>query len=78
MIIATAKKYLKEIKTDSLYGPVHKKYSEFSMVPRSDYIDCLKLAHTLSAEILQVNGAIATQLDQQKLLTFVSKYYPEP
>lgn len=41
-------------------------------------IDCLKLAHTLSAEILQVNGAIATQLDQQKLLTFVSKYYTEP
>lgn len=41
-------------------------------------IDCLKLAHTLSAEILQVNGAIVTQLDQQKLLTFVSKYYPEP
>jgi pseudouridine kinase len=41
-------------------------------------IDCLKLAHTLSAEILQVNGAVATHLDQQKLLTFVSKYYPEP
>ena len=40
-------------------------------------LDCLKLAHTLSAEILQVNGAIATHLDQQKLLTFVSKYYPE-
>jgi sugar/nucleoside kinase (ribokinase family) len=40
-------------------------------------IDCLKLAHTLSAEILQVNGAVATHLDQQKLLTFVSKYYPE-
>jgi pseudouridine kinase len=40
-------------------------------------LDCLKLAHTLSAEILQVNGAVATHLDQQKLLTFVSKYYPE-
>lgn len=40
-------------------------------------IDCLKLAHTLSAEILQVNGAIATHLDQQKLLGLVSKYYPE-
>jgi pseudouridine kinase len=40
-------------------------------------LDCLKLAHTLSAEILQVNGAIATHLDQQKLLTLVSKYYPE-
>lgn len=41
-------------------------------------IDCLKLAHTLSAEILQVKGAVVTHLDQQKLLTFVSKYYPEP
>jgi len=40
-------------------------------------IDCLKLAHTLSTEILQVNGAIATHLDQQKLLNLVSKYYPE-
>ncbi|MEP7374521.1 MAG: PfkB family carbohydrate kinase [Chitinophagaceae bacterium] len=42
-----------------------------------DELDCLKLAHTLSAEVLGVNGAIATQLDQQKLLTLVSKYYPE-
>jgi len=40
-------------------------------------VDCLKLAHTLSAEILQVNGAIATHLDQQKLLSLVSKYYPD-
>jgi len=40
-------------------------------------IDCLKLAHTLSAEILQVNGAIATHLSQEKLLGLVSKYYPE-
>lgn len=40
-------------------------------------LDCLKLAHTLSAEVLQVNGAVAIHLDQQKLLTFVSKYYPE-
>ena len=38
--------------------------------------DCMKIAHTLSAEILQVNGAIATHLDQQKLLELVSKYYP--
>lgn len=40
-------------------------------------IDCLKLAHTLSAEILQVNGAIATHLDQEKLLQLVTKYYPD-
>ena len=40
-------------------------------------VDCLKLAHTLSAEILQVNGAIATHLNQEKLLTLVSKYYPD-
>lgn len=39
-------------------------------------IDCLKLAHTLSAEILQVSGAIATHLNQEKLLQQVSKYYP--
>jgi len=39
--------------------------------------DCLKIAHTLSAEILQVNGAIATHLNQQKLLDLVTKYYPE-
>ena len=38
---------------------------------------CLKLAHTLSAEILQVNGAIATHLNQEKLLELVSKYYPD-
>lgn len=38
--------------------------------------DCMKLAHTLSAEILQVNGAIATHLDQEKLLGLVNKYYP--
>jgi len=42
-----------------------------------DDIGCLKLAHTLSAEILQVNGAITTNLNQEKLLTLVSKYYPE-
>lgn len=41
-----------------------------------DDADCMKIAHTLSAEILQVNGAIATHLDQQKLLELVSKYYP--
>jgi pseudouridine kinase len=40
-------------------------------------IDCLKLAHTLAAEILQVKGAVATHLDRQKLLSLVSKYYPE-
>ncbi len=39
-------------------------------------IECLKLAHTLSAEILQVNGAIATHLTQEKLLQLVTKYYP--
>ena len=42
-----------------------------------DDLGCLKLAHTLSAEILQVNGAIATLLNQEKLLQQVSKYYPD-
>ncbi len=39
-------------------------------------MDCLKLAHTLSAEILQVNGAIATHLNQEKLLSLIHEYYP--
>lgn len=41
-----------------------------------DDLSCLKLAHTLSAEILQVNGAIANHLTQEKLLDSVTKYYP--
>lgn len=40
-------------------------------------MESLKIAHTLSAEILQVNGAIATHLNQEKLLQLVNKYYPE-
>ncbi|MBS1591949.1 MAG: hypothetical protein JST07_07565 [Bacteroidetes bacterium] len=39
--------------------------------------ECLKIAHTLSAEILQVNGAIATHITQEKLLASVSKYYKD-
>ncbi|MBS1758893.1 MAG: hypothetical protein JST23_02120 [Bacteroidetes bacterium] len=42
-----------------------------------DDYECMKLAHTLSAEILQVNGAIATHLTQEKLLGLVSRYYPD-
>jgi pseudouridine kinase len=38
--------------------------------------ESLKLAHTLSAEILQVNGAIATHIKQEDLLNLVQKYYP--
>lgn len=41
-----------------------------------DDLTCLKIAHTLSAEILQVNGAIAMHLNQEKLLQLVTKYYP--
>jgi pseudouridine kinase len=40
-------------------------------------VECMKLAHTLSAEILQVNGAIATHLNQGKLLQLVTNYYPD-
>lgn len=43
-----------------------------------DDMDCLKIAHTLAAEILQVNGAIATHLTQEKLLQLVPHYFPEP
>lgn len=39
-------------------------------------LDCLKLAHTLSSEVLRVKGAISKNLDQKKLLSLVSKYYP--
>jgi pseudouridine kinase len=39
--------------------------------------DCLKIAHTLASEILQVNGAIATHLTQKKLLDLVPKYFPD-
>jgi pseudouridine kinase len=41
-----------------------------------DDLNCLKLAHTLSTEILQVSGAVSENLSQQKLLSLVSKYYP--
>jgi pseudouridine kinase len=37
--------------------------------------ESLQIAHTLSAEILQVNGAIATHIKQDQLLSAVSKYY---
>jgi len=40
-------------------------------------IDCLKIAHSLSAEILQVNGAIATHLNREQLLKLVPYYFPE-
>lgn len=42
-----------------------------------DDMGCLRLAHTLSAEILQVNGATVQHLNKEKLLSLVSKYYPE-
>jgi pseudouridine kinase len=40
-------------------------------------IECLKIAHSLSAEILQVNGAIATHLNREQLLNLVPNYFPE-
>ncbi len=42
-----------------------------------DNLNSLRTAHTLSAEILQVHGAIATHLSQDQLLSSVSKYYEE-
>lgn len=38
--------------------------------------DCLRMAHTLSAEILQVEGAIATHLTQEKIVSLIPRYYP--
>lgn len=42
-----------------------------------DDAGCLKLAHTLSAEILQLHGATAPHIDKEQLLQLVTKYYPE-
>lgn len=49
----------------------------FSKYHGKDNLNSLRTAHTLSAEILQVDGAIATHLNQEKLLQLVSKYYHE-
>lgn len=49
----------------------------FSKYHGKDNLASLRTAHTLSAEILQVNGAIATHLTEEKLLQLVSKYYSE-
>jgi pseudouridine kinase len=38
--------------------------------------ECLKLAHSLAAEVLQVHGAVADHIDPPSLLSFVTKYYP--
>lgn len=49
----------------------------FSKYFGKDNLTSLRTAHTLSAEILQVNGAIAKHLTEEKLLQLVSKYYSE-
>jgi len=49
----------------------------FSKFHGNDNLKSLRTAHTLSAEILQGHGAIATHLNQEKLLNLVSKYYEE-
>lgn len=53
----------------SLSGFIMSKY-----IGKND-LESLQIAHTLSAEILQVNGAIAPHIDQKKLLQLISKYY---
>ena len=40
-------------------------------------VGCLKLAHTLASETLRVKGAVSQNLEKQKLLDLVSKYYPD-
>jgi pseudouridine kinase len=40
--------------------------------------ECLRVAHTLSAEILQVEGANIPGFSRQKLLDRVNHYYPTP
>ena len=49
----------------------------FSKYHGKDNLNSLRTAHTLSAEILQVNGAIAKHLTHQQLEQLVSKYYSE-
>ena len=49
----------------------------FSKFHGKDNLNSLRTAHTLSAEILQVNGAIAPGVTEEKLLQLVSKYYSE-
>lgn len=49
----------------------------FSKYNGRDNLNSLRTAHTLSAEILQLKGAIATHLTQEKLLDRVSLYYNE-
>lgn len=38
-------------------------------------VECLKMAHTLAAEVLQVKGAIATNLNLRLLFESVEKYF---
>ncbi|MEO7311934.1 MAG: PfkB family carbohydrate kinase [Chitinophagaceae bacterium] len=38
--------------------------------------ESLQIAHSLAAKILQVKGAIASDISQQQLLQSVTKYYP--
>ncbi len=40
--------------------------------------DCLRVAHTLSAEMLQVEGANIPGFSREKLLSKVNHYYPSP
>lgn len=49
----------------------------FGKILGFDDLSCLKLAHTLSAEILQVQGAIAHHLSRAQLLEMMHQYYPE-
>lgn len=49
----------------------------FSKYHGNDNLTSLQTAHSLSAEILQVHGAIASHLNQEKLLQLVTKYYCE-
>ena len=55
----------------SLTGYLLGQYLQFSDAA------CLRLAHTLSAEILRVNGAIADHLSREDLLKRVPHYYPD-
>lgn len=42
-----------------------------------DEINCMKAGHTMAAHVLQQDGAVATGITQQTLLTAIKKYYPD-
>lgn len=43
MPIGSTKKYIKDFNANLLHSSIYKKYSDYTMVPKKDYIDCMSL-----------------------------------